>query len=68
MGTGKHVKITIAPGGTCTVDAMNFTGQSCHTATAEITAALGGQIDHLRDKPEARRRAQTGQPEREASR
>ncbi len=68
MRTGKHVKITVASDGTCTVDAINFTDQSCQTATAEITAALGGQIDHQHDKPEARLRAQTGQQDREASR
>jgi hypothetical protein len=46
MPRGKHVKIIIAPDGTCTVDAINFTGASCRAATGEITAAPGGQIDH----------------------
>ena len=68
MPTGKHIKIIIAPEGTCTVDAINFTGPSCHAATGDITAALGGQIDHQHVKPEARVRQRGGQGEREQAR
>ena len=68
MSRGKHVKIIIAPDGTCAVDAINFTGPSCQAATGEITAALGGQIDHQRDKPEVRVRERCGQSEREQAR
>jgi len=64
----KHVKIIIAADGTCTVDAVNFTGPSCQTATGEITAALGGQIDHEHLKPEAHVRERCGQPDREQAR
>ena len=68
MPRSKHVKIIIAPDGACTVDAINFTGPSCQAATGEITAALGGQIDHQRLKPEARIREACGQTERERTR
>ena len=68
MPRDKHVKIIIAPDGTCAVDAINFTGPSCQAATGEITAALGGQIDHQRLKPEARVRQRGGQGEREQAR
>ncbi len=68
MPRGKHVKIIIAPDGTCTVDAINFTGPSCQAATGEITTALGGQIDHQRVKPEAHVRERCGQSEREQAR
>jgi RNA polymerase sigma factor (TIGR02999 family) len=40
----------------------------CKNATAEITSALGGQIEQEREKPEARLREQRGQSEREAAR
>ena len=68
MSRGKHIKIIIAPDGTCTVDAMNFTGRSCQVATGEIAAALGGQIDQQHDKPEARVQQRCGQSERERTR
>jgi len=68
MARGKHVKLIIGVDGTCSIDAINFTGPSCQAATGEITAALGGQIDHQRDKPEARSRQRCGQPEREQAR
>ena len=68
MLRGKHVKIIIAPDGTCAVDAINFTGPSCQTATGEITAALGGRIDHQRTKPEVRIRQRRGQSDREQAR
>ncbi len=68
MQSHKHVKIIIAPDGTCAVDAINFTGPSCQAATGEITAALGGQIDHQHVKLEARLRERCGQSEREQAR
>jgi hypothetical protein len=63
MRRDKHLRVVIGPDGVCTVDAINFTGTSCHAATAEVTAALGGQIDHQRDKPEARVRERGEQRE-----
>ena len=57
MPRDRQIKIIIAADGTCTVDALNFTGPSCRQATGEITAVLGGEIGHQRDKPEARSRA-----------
>jgi len=54
MPHSKHITVIIAPDGTCSVDAINFTGPACQVATGEITAALGGHIDHQRLKPEAR--------------
>ncbi len=68
MVRGKHLKIIIAADGTCSVDAINFTGPSCQAATGEITAALGGQIDQQHDKPEAHIRQRCGQGEREQAR
>ena len=68
MSRGKHIKIIIDPDGTCAVDAINFTGPACQAATTEITAALGGQIDHQHEKPEARIRERYGQGEREQAR
>ena len=68
MARGKYVKLIIGVDGSCQVDAVNFTDGSCKTATGEITAALGGQIDHQHDKPEARCRMQAGQREREGAR
>lgn len=60
MSREKHVRIIVAADGTCTVDAINFIGPSCQVATGEITAALGGQIDHQRDKPEVHIRERAG--------
>ena len=68
MPRGKQIKVVIATDGTCSVDALNFTGPSCQTATAEITAALGGQVDHQHFKPEARVRQPCGQGDREPAR
>ncbi len=68
MPRGKYVKLIIGIDGTCQVDALNFPDGSCKAATQEITAALGGQIDHQHDKPEARCRAQAGQQQREGAR
>lgn len=63
----KHIKVIIGVDGTCSVDAINFTGTSCRTATTEIADALGVQIGH-HDKPEARVRERTGQADREQAR
>ena len=68
MPRGKHRKITIGVDGTCSVDAVNFVGPACRATTQEIVAALGGQIDHQRDKPEARIREGCGNREREGAR
>ena len=68
MDRAKHLKIIIASDGTCSADAINFTGPACQAATGEITAALGGQIDHQHDKPEARIRGRCGEGEREQAR
>jgi hypothetical protein len=68
MLRGKYVRVIIAIDGACSVDAMNFTGPSCQTATQEITTALGGDIvgEHL--KREARMRESIGQAGRERAR
>ena len=68
MSRNQHIKIIIAPDGTCAVDAINFIGPACKTATLEIAAALHGQIDHQRDKPEARSRTRSGEQCREQER
>ena len=68
MVRGKHVKLIIGVDGRCHVDAINFTDGSCRAATREIVAALGGQIDHQHDRPEARVRERVGQREREGAR
>ncbi len=68
MNRGKHLRIVIATDGTCTVDAMNFTGPACKAATQEIAAALGAQIDHQHVKPEARVCERSAQHEWEQAR
>ena len=68
MPRGKHIKLIIGVDGSCQVDAINFTDGSCRAATQEITAVLGGQIDHQHDKPETRCRMHAGQREREGAR
>ena len=68
MNRNRHIKITIAIDGSTSVDAINFRGTGCKDATNEITAALGGQIEHEHEKPEIRLREQRGQTEREAAR
>jgi hypothetical protein len=65
MPRGKHVKLIIGVDGSCSVDAINFTGPSCQTATQEITVALGGQVGHQHMKPESRIRQRCEQRERE---
>jgi hypothetical protein len=54
MLRSKHLKLIIGVGGTCSIDAINFTGPSCQAATKEIARALGGQIVQEHAKPEAR--------------
>ena len=68
MPHGKHIKITIAVDGTCSVDAINFTGPACQAATLEIASVLGGPIGHQHDKPEARLRERCGHQERKEAR
>lgn len=68
MPRGKHIKVIIALDGGCSVDAVNFTGPTCQTATQEITAVLGGQITREQLKPEARVRERIGQAGRECTR
>ena len=67
MPRGKHIRILIAVDGSCSVDAMNFTGPSCQTATGEIAAALGGPVVRDRLKPEARIRERAAQRGRESA-
>ena len=67
MPRGKHIRIIIAVDGSCSVDAMNFAGPSCQTATCEIAAALGGQVVSDRLKPEARIRERSAQRGRESA-
>lgn len=65
MPRGKHVKVVIGIDGTCSVDAIHFTGPTCQAATLEITRSLGGDIGHQYLKPEARIRERNSQSERE---
>lgn len=67
MPRGKHLKTIISADGTCSVDAINFTGPSCQAATLEVADALGVQIGH-HDKPEARIRERSGQLDWEQAR
>jgi hypothetical protein len=68
MNQGKHIKLIIGVDGTCSIDAVNFTGPSCQDATGEIARALGGQIVEEHAKPEARigRQARDSNPARPA--
>lgn len=68
MPHGKHIKIIIGADGTCSVDAINFIGPACQAATLEVASALGGPIEHQREKPEARLRERSTLSEREAAR
>ncbi len=68
MSRGNHVKLIIGVDGTCQIDALNFTGPTCRAATQEIANALGGQVDHQHDKPEARIRGRCGESQREGAR
>jgi hypothetical protein len=70
MNTGmpKYVQVIVAPDGTCTIDALNFTDASCTQATQQLVAALGGQVVTDRAKPEATLRPQLANDRREATR
>ena len=68
MPHGKHIKVVITVDGTCSVDAINFTGPACQAATLEIATVLGGQIERQREKPEARLRERSAASEREEAR
>lgn len=68
MPRGNHLRIIIGVDGTCSIDAINFTGPSCPVATKEIARALGGHVVQERAKPEARVRERCGQQEREGAR
>ncbi len=67
MSRGKHIKLIIGVDGQCSIDAHNFTDASCQKATQQIAAALGGQIDHQRDRPQARLRQLSRQFDMERS-
>jgi len=64
----KHIRIVIASDGTCSVDALRFSGPACQLATREIVAALGGQVIRDQLKPEARARERIGHEQRESAR
>ncbi len=66
--TQKLVQVIIAPDGTCTIDALNFTDASCMQFTRQIAQALGGQIVADRLKPEAAVRSQLVGRQEEAAR
>jgi len=68
MARGKHIQIIIGVDSRCRIDALNFTGPACQAATAEITAVLGGQVDHQHDKPEVRAAHRCGHQEPEQAR
>ncbi len=68
MPHGKHIKIIIGVDGECAIDAINFTGTACQVATLEMASALGGQIEHQREKPEARTRGWCREGESEQTR
>jgi hypothetical protein len=64
----KHVEVVVAPDGTCTIDALNFTDASCTQVTRQLIAALGGQVVADRMKPEAAIRPQLANDHKEAAR
>jgi hypothetical protein len=68
VNRGKHLKLIIGVDGTCSIDAIHFTGPSCQAATKEIARALGGQVIQEHAKPKARVRERCGQQEREHAR
>lgn len=65
--TEKLVQVIVAPDGTCTIDAINFTDASCTHVTQQLTAALGGPILADRLKPEAANRPPLANRTREAA-
>ena len=49
----KHVEVTINPDGTVSVEGHGFHGAECQRAMTEIVTALGGgEVTHLKRKPE----------------
>ena len=68
MPRGKHIKIHIGTDGQCSIDAINFTGPACQSATMEIAGALGNRILRDHEKPEIRTRERSTQSDREATR
>jgi hypothetical protein len=64
----KHVEVVVAPDGTCTIDALNFTDASCTQVTRQIAEALGGEVIAERLKPEAAVRPQLANDRKEAAR
>jgi hypothetical protein len=68
MPRGKHIKIHIGIDGQCSINAINFTGPACQSATMEIANALGMRIITDRQKPEIRMRERAIDPDREATR
>jgi hypothetical protein len=68
MNQGRHIKLIIGVDGSCSIDAVNFTGPSCQAATREIARALGGRVLQEHAKPEARARLRAAQSERERAR
>jgi len=68
MPRGKHLKVVIAIDGSCSVDALNFTGSACRVATLEVTSMLGGDVSRQHDKPNARLRERASQAAREGAR
>jgi len=64
----KHVEVVVAPDGSCTIDAMNFTDASCTQVTQQLAAALGGQVLSDRRKPEAAIRPPLANDRKEAAR
>jgi hypothetical protein len=64
----KHVEVVVAPDGSCTIDAMNFTDASCTQVTQQLAAALGGQVLSDQLKPEAAIRPRLANERKEATR
>ncbi len=64
----KHVEVVVAPDGSCTIDAMNFTDASCTQVTQQLATALGGQVSSDRRKPEAAIRPPLANDRKEAAR
>lgn len=64
----KHIEVVVAPDGSCTIDAMNFTDASCTQVTQQLAAALGGQVIADRLKLEAANRPPLANRTTEAAR
>jgi hypothetical protein len=68
MPRGKYLKLILGVDGTCSIDAIDFTGPACRVATQEIARALGGRVVQEHTKPEACIRERCGQAKREEAR